>query len=391
VDWVNNVLVVSYYFPPFADVSVVRVKKHCKYLTGYDWKPWVITVDPRYYKDKVVDDLKDVRDTKIIRVPYLKLPGSTFLVKLFFPIFVAVYTLINKSLFDAVYMTGSPFHPFILTSLFTGIFNIPTVLDFRDSWSFNHGFDGRSPESLKDQIREYFSALIEKISIKFASKIIFSTHILQYEYSNQYSEYKNKFTTITNGYDPDDFLSIRPNKIVEDRSLILTGKFILYTPELVPGLFEALKEINQLKFIYVGSEHREIIELARKHEVDDRVVSIAYKPYKESLDLISGADYAMTTTGLVYGTGTKIFDYLALGKPTICFVPKGSIIKLEFDDIEQVVIEESPHSQTSILKGLEKLLSIRSIPSSNRIEAYSRVNASQSLARILNEVASEES
>ena len=90
---------VSYYFPPFADVNVVRVKKHCKYLPGYDWRPWVISVDPRYYKDKVVDDLEDVRDTKIFRVPYFKLPGSTFFVKLFFPIFVAVYTLINKSMY----------------------------------------------------------------------------------------------------------------------------------------------------------------------------------------------------------------------------------------------------------------------------------------------------
>ena len=351
----NNVLMVSYYFPPFADVNVVRVKKHCKYLPEYDWQPWVISVDARYYKDKVVDDLDDIRDTKIFRVPYYSLPGMIFLVKLFFPIIVAAFTLRNKSTINAVYMTGSPFHPFLLTSLFTGLFNIPTILDFRDSWSFNHGYDGRKAERLRDQVREFLFKPLEKLSIKFASKVIFSTFILQKEYSNEYPKYKNKFTTITNGFDPDDFLSIKPKRIVENKSLILTGKFKMYTPEVVAGLFEALKRLNQFKFIYVGSEHKDIVDLAKTYRVEDCVVSLPYQRYSESLDLIAGADYAMMTTGMVNGTGTKIFDYLALRKPTICFVPKGSIIKLQFDDIDQVVIQESPHTQTSILQGLEKL------------------------------------
>jgi len=382
----KNVLMVSYYSPPYAGVSVVRVKKYCKYLPEYNWQPWVFTVDPRYYAGKIVDDLEDIRNTKTIRIPYYKVPGKVFLVKLFFPFLVAAFSLKNKSKLKAVYLTGSPFHPFLLTVFLTGIFRIPTILDFRDSWSFNHGFDGRNAGSLKEKISEVFIGSIEKLSIKFASKVTFSTHILHEEYSNRYSEYRHKFKTITNGYDPDDFISVKPRKVVNTKSIILTGKFKIYTPEVVYGIFEAVKALNNFTFIYVGGESEELIELAKEYGIENKIVSLPYMPYSDSLDLIAGADYAMMTNGMVNGTGTKIFDYLALKKPVICFVPEGSIISHQFSDIDHIVIKEGPHTNDSILDGLEKLFSIKTAPSENAIKEYSRIYASQDLAKILNEI-----
>jgi len=379
----KQLLIAAYYFPPYALVSVVRVTKFCKYLPQFGWQPSVLTVDPHYYRGRILEELPpEVEKIRIHRLPFYRIPGAVTLTKLFFPLIIILFALRNKKNIDAVFLSGSPFYPFIAAVILKGMLGIPTVLDFRDSWSRNYGYDGRPPAGLL-KIKSFFFEIIERISIRFSSVVTFSTDALLEEYRRLIPGCAQKYCVITNGYDAEDFAAVKPQRLVSGKTMILTGQFNVYTPEVASGLMQALKSFPWLHFIYAGSEYRVILEKARAHDIETQVTVLPYLAYREILSLIAGADYCLLTNGMVNGMGTKIFDYLALKKPTLCFVPRGSVIKKHFAHEQALVISEAPHSPASIKKGLISLFELQSVPDDHGLEKYSRKEAARSLARLL--------
>lgn len=378
---------ISYYFPPYANVSVVRTTKFCKYLPEYGWKPWVFTVDPRYYQGRVINEvLTEVTDMDVFRLPYFSFPGNTLFLKLMFPLLVFGFVCRYRKRINAVYMSGSPFYPFPMSSLLNGWLKLPTILDFRDSWSINHGYNGRRAQGYVARIRQWFYGLFEKLAIRFASVVIFASSVLQDEYTQLFPVFQDKYHTITNGYDLDDFAGVQPKCLVEKKTLILAGQFHLYTPDAVDYVLQVLKTLPFLHFVYIGGEHEIILNAAIANGVETQVTVLPYQPYLEVLNLLAGADYALVTTGLPNGMGTKIFDYLALSKPTLCLVPQNSIITRQFGELASILICEPPYSADVIKQALERLMVIEvSVTDKAGLASFSRRETTGKLARLFDQ------
>jgi glycosyltransferase involved in cell wall biosynthesis len=282
-----------------------------------------------------------------------------------------------------VLLTGSPFHPFLISIFVKGLLGIPTFLDFRDAWSLNNGFDGRRVKYFKERFRRYLLILFERIAIKFASGVIFATDTLQKEYRRLLPFQQKKFYTVTNGYDAEDFISVKPIRTVKKKAIILVGQFNLYTPEVLLGLLQALKLFPFLHFIYIGSENHIINQKARLFGSQKQVTTLPYLPHRELINHIAGADYGLVTSGLPNILGTKIFDYLALKKPILCFVPTGSEIARNFVKEKSIVICESPHTLESIKNGLNLLLEVKECTTEKILDRFSRKETTKKLAQIL--------
>lgn len=381
--FMKRLLIPSFYFPPHYGVKVFRTTKFCKLLPLHGWTPWVLTVDPRYYGSKTTsypyDDLKNVR---VYRLPYLKFPGNVLMLKLAWSFLVLGFVLLHRRDIDAVYMSGSPFYPFPLTLPLTKVLGIPTVIDFRDSWSFNHGYDGAMRNDFSGRLRTFVYGIMEKIAVRHASRVVFSTSVLQDEYAALIPGFDSKYLTITNGIDLDDFTNVAPLRSSEKKTLVLAGQFRIYLNDVVNEFLKCLKSLPDVHFLYLGEENAFIINSARTSGVKDQVIALPFQPYSRTLQLIAGADAAVVANGLVNGMGTKIFDYLALNKPVLCLVPEGSIIKRVFGDQDCVVVSEAPHTFQSILSGLEKVLALKDFPSVP-LDAYTRQEAARQLAAVL--------
>ena len=382
----KRVLLASFYFPPYAEISGVRASKFCKFLPEFGWEPWVVTVDKRYYGDKILPTVPaELNSVKQIRFPFLPIPAARTFASLIYPLFILWVLLKNRKHLDAVYMIGSPFHPFLLTPVIKNGFRIPVGLDFRDSWSSNFGFDGTQEEDVPKLTKSVHCLFfyIEKIALKFASFATFATSTLTNEYTGLIPEYKNKYHTIFNGYDRDDFLDIAPVSIAENKTIILTGKFHVYTPDAVAMFLSILAKFPGLTFLYIGSEENIIRSLAQQLNVSKQVVTMGYQPYKRVLQFIAGSDYCLTSTGMDNGMGTKIFDYIALGKPTLCLIPEGSIIKKECSDIPNILFATAPHSQKSIEQGLATLLALKPARETVVAKKFTRRHSAEKLAALL--------
>ncbi len=384
---VKRVAILAYYYPPYADVSGVRASKYVKFLPQYSWEPIVITVDPRYYKGKVVksDTGKALDFGKIIKNKYYNFPFNVLICKLLFPFYSFIQVLNRKSDIDIVYITGSPYHPFILSFFFKFFLNIKTVLDFRDSWSINHGFDGKARRGVLSFIREKLYILIERFSIKYACYVVFATKELMSEYANVHYKYKNKFSVIHNGVDYDDFKEVKPNRINQKNIIIISGKFLLYTPDAFSLMAEVLKNNNDLFFFYIGGEYKQIEKCSLKYDVSSQVKALPYQDYKLVLDYIAGSDVCLFTNGMKNGLGTKIFDYVALKKPVVCLVPKGSVVFECFSEKDYVFVLEYPCDFDVFESYVNKAMSAIITDYSENVKKYSRCEASKKLSDIFNE------
>ena len=389
----KKVLLLAYYYPPYAGVAGQRTDKFRKYLPEFGWCPIVFSLDARYYGDRVsqsitADSSGQECTDEIHRVRYLALPGSTVLMKLVHPLLALWFAGRHRRDLGAVYMSGSPFHPFLLTPLLTGVLGIATVLDFRDSWSINHGYDGTRRASLGARLREKAFQLLEGISIRFASRVVFATSRLQEEYAELFPRWRHKFSTIHNGFDPEDVASVTPQRQHPGTTLVLAGKFHMYTPEAVDALMQVLKNAPDLSFVYVGEEHAIIADAAHRRGVDSRVTSLPFQPQKRVLELTAGADIGLVTNGMVNGLGTKIFEYLALGKPAVCLVPQGSVIASEFGSTPAVLVSHPPHTAPRIRDLLQRARTMVGKPQSTDLAPFNRRNNAGELAKLLDEISS---
>ncbi|ADE13575.1 Glycosyltransferase-like protein [Nitrosococcus halophilus Nc 4] len=385
----RNILVASYYFPPFAGISGMRATKFCKYLPKNGWRPTVLTVDPRYYRGKALSELpQEVERMEVRRIRFLKFPGSTLFVKLLYPLYVCYQAYRERRRFDVVYLCGSPFHPFVSTAFITRVLGIPSVLDFRDFWSLYDGYDSHvsSPRarSLSFRVERLIKQSIEWVGIRYATKVVFASRVLKEDYAATFPAYQHKFQTINNGYDPEDFAEVEPRKVTAlPKTIVLAGKFLEYTPVAATLFLTVLREFPEACFLYVGAEHQEVAELAAQLNMSSQVTSLGFMHYNRVLDLIAGADYGLVTNGVIYGMGTKIFDYLALGKPSLCLVPKDSIIAHEFGSNPRVTICETPHTEERIRVSLRRLFDSKASAADAVVDGYSRADLTRKLAQVL--------
>ena len=380
---------VSFNFPPIAKVSGLRAEKFAKFLPEFDYRPLVLTVDPRYY-DKTVSDNSEYRfnNPDTIRVPFLPFPAARTIIALLFPLFILFYALKKRKILDVIYLAGSPYHPFIITPILTKILNLPVLLDFRDSWSMNYGYDGRSKRAVHflKRLKNKLYFIIEKIALKYTSAASFSTPYLLEEYIRHHPSNSSKYHTVLNGYDEDDFQGVEPISLSSKKTIIVAGQFKIYVGDQLKEILLAIKSIPDLTFIYVGSEHAIIKKAVKQLEMTGRAIIKAYQPYKILLQIIAGSDFGLLSNGLVNGIGTKIFDYLALNKPFLCLVPKGSIITKIFGNMKGVVISDYPHTKEKVQENLKKLLKCENIGNEYITSKFTRRNSTKELSRILNSI-----
>lgn len=384
----RTVLIGAYYFPPYANVSVFRTTKHCKFLPEFGWNVQVLTVDPRFYGPRVLPSMpSDVSNAKIRRLPYARFPGHLALSKLLFPLWLVLHAAIQRRRIGAVYLCGSPFYPFLFSGLFTGLLDLPTVLDFRDSWSMNHGYDGKERPGITGFIREHLCRIVEHLGIRFATSVVFATSTLRDEYAALFPRFKDKFSTIHNGYDPDEFRGVTPLSVSPGKTLVLAGQFLVYTPEAAQTLMQALKHLPTWHFLYIGNEHEAMRTAAEANDLLDRVTLKPYLPYGEVLRLVAGSDAALLSAGLANGMGTKIFDYLALCKPILCLVPEDSIIVREFGHMKQMIFCHPPHTPQKLKEALVRLFEVESSPiSEDVLSGFTRRQASRRLVGLLDSI-----
>jgi glycosyltransferase involved in cell wall biosynthesis len=401
----RKVLFIAYLFPPVGGSGVQRSSKFVKYLPQFGWKPLVLTVKEPYdfysdedlmkdvagkctiYRTFSIEPMKWVR--KFLKKKWQKKinveknnkaadktlkPG--FLVKLktylLFPdneilwLPFAVWRgwrIIRKEQPSVIYSTASPYTDHLIALILTKLTRLPWVADFRDLWVDRPNFP-------QNKFRYFIDRKLEKRVIEAADHVVTATSLLTKRFNDLYPS--KKYSTLTNGYDEDDFTLVKDVKPPNDEFRITyTG---IFNKERNPQkVFLALKKNidqnedlrNKIKFKIIGQLDNPG-DLGNFNNFRDLGLEkyselVGYQPHQSAIKEMCRATVLLLFIGeQILGetilTG-KIFEYLRSGRPVLAVVPPNGLAAEVIRNTNSGIVV-SRDSEDEISQGIIKLFNL---------------------------------
>lgn len=358
----RKVLVVAWYFPPWGGAGVQRTVKHVKYLPLFGWQPVILTgpmpraglSDPTLAKD--LDQASVVRRTHALLPPAV-LPWRVrhaltrwLLVSDeqagWYPFALAAASdLIKSGSIDAVYTTSTPY-----TAHLTGLrlkqrFDLPWIADFRDPWADNAAI--RPPTAWhRRRIGRW-----EQQVINTADRVTVVSDPMAQALRAAYPHVgAQRFLSLPNGYDPDDFAHTEPAGRQPGRmGIVYSGSF--YGQRSSQPFLQALRNVldrgdlprSAIHVRLVGNVGQATTDQVRALELGDVVEATGYVAHRQSVAYVLGADVLLLmiapgpeSAGVLTG---KIFEYLAARRPVLAVTPPSAAADLIRESRAGVVVD----------------------------------------------------
>ena len=402
----GKVLFITFYFPPSGSTGGLRALKFVKYLPSFGWTPIVITVTPEYYNHKDDFQLSEIpKNVKVIRTGLSKkIIMSDFGFRWIVPLIKIGSRIIPKEKPELIFFTGSPFFHFIVGPYFFFKYRIPYIIDFRDPWCINSWFKRRLNKSLKYRFNDFFSQSVEKVSIKNSAAVTSVSQVITNNYKKVYSQDREKFHTITNGFDPEDFCWSSSSVLEHSQELIICHVGTIDHFKNLTNFAKAMKNLIRdykkttlrIYFMQVGDVRDDGLDVFKKLGIGDFVINIGYKSHNEALKFLMQSDILLLHNEIDKACPTsKIFEYLYSCKPILDISLQGGIdreilskfpwkscIKNEVDDIyiglKRLIDLTQQLKKEDILRKERKIKYI--------YKKYSRIFLTKELAELLDSV-----
>ena len=356
----KKVLVVTYYWYPFADVGTYRISRFCKYLARRGWEIVVLTSkkasaglegipdDPIFDKIKVyrADIIEPTELLNIGKKTKTKTsnPGVFYQKDKNWISKLAVWLRLNVMLPDAkftwkwfavplgkkiiksekpalILSTSPPPTTSLIAKELAQWSNIPWLADFRDPWTNIYYYDD-NPQSKWAQKK---NKKLELSALESADKITMVNHGF---FPDQESIIKDKAKKIPNGFDPDHKVQAieKPDKA----NTFTIRYFGSLKANQHPGAFiTALQNIdtkypdiaNKISFEFYGS-----IDPAIRDEfltINNNITTEFYGfiSHDEMMKLVLSSQLLLLAIGRTknskFALSTKVFEYMISGNPVL--------------------------------------------------------------------------
>ncbi len=418
----KQVLIIAYYFPPLGMGGVQRAAKWAKYFPAFGWRPHIVTVkDIEYYAhdatllegvgsgsiyrtgsfdparflakfrrrnstdsgERATFSRKGIAAARQFFIPDSKIGWYPFAWR-------KLVQLAERIRPDAVISTSPPLTAHLLGMRLKKKFQIPWVADFRDYWL------GGEYLYMPTFLHRYLHKKWARDVVQTADAIIAISEPIRQSFLSLDSAHAEKFYEIPNGFDPDDFRRIAPEKLPE-KSLLYLGS--LGGANDPSPFFRALKnlqknptDLSDWQFLFVGEG---ISALTVPPEIGEMLQFVPYVSHDKAIALLKGASALLFTLsadvnpGMVTG---KIFEYIASGKPIFAISPEGVVATkmLRSYNFGTVITDFNPEVISRELEDFLKTDWEKKSPAPPGIfqETYSRKNQTQKTAAVLNQITS---
>lgn len=380
----RKVLIISGHFPPLNTSGVYRPTKFVKFLPEFGWQPYVITCVPEKNDDldealmvdipsqvaifripiphpqpvtklarlvrwkpksnaQPLDFVQDSSDAVnkipfsirlrrvLLSIPYLiQYPPIDDWIYWSIKILRVAYEIIQKEGIDVIMTTSPPWSPLLSGLLLKYITKKPWVVDMRDPWTTdNYRYKSTGLRLLIDK-------RVERYCISGADAVISVTPnwVEDLKKTSQNNCRNDHFFLITNGFDPDDFVSEKSNLKQKDNGIIrLYHPGSLYKGSLEPLIkgiikFQQRGIPSKLRCEFVGYIHPEEVhqlESSSAHEIvqwEPRRIS-----HTDALEEMKKAQILFLSLPFDYFP-SKLFEYMNAGRPILALTNTGNASEL---------------------------------------------------------------
>lgn len=234
--------------------------------------------------------------------------------------------LIENESIDIIYSTLSPASNHSLALELKRQTQLPWVADFRDLWTDDYRY---RESSIK---RQNAHRELEREILETADVVIGVTERQTAILSGHVPTLKQKFVTITNGYDPDDFEAIDPQTKTSANRFVLShvGRFDKWRTH--DSLFAAFKQYtsslgtDREHFLLRIVGHASQSVLHRLHQTGLPYEFTGYQSHAQAIEVMQNSDGLLLNVPDGPNSESvipaKLFEYLATHKPILVVGPE---------------------------------------------------------------------
>lgn len=343
----NNILVISYYFPPHFGAGVQRPLRLVNQLVKNNWR--VSVVSSRIYggpsdlslNNKVPDEIQlHCFHDPVERIIAIKPQIASIIRKIFtfflFPdrnIFWVLYNrkkildLLKTNDFDFLFVTAGPFCSAFLGWYLKSRFpNVKFILDYRDAWSNN-------PSLKRQKIKPVWFFLLPRAEKFINSHADIITTVSSPLVDEIICSKPEKIHVLHNGYDPDDFSTFVKQKSNLYNIFYSGSLYFERNPELFLDPFLTFldnvpsNQHNLISLTFIGASRN--LYLKKIRDMVPTSVEIHISEYVDHTELLYSAQYASLFLLLIDNvkgskavvTG-KLFEYMNFNSPILAIVPR---------------------------------------------------------------------
>jgi len=430
----RRVLMIACAFPPTGGPGVQRSAKFAKYLPRFGWLPIVwageqagtLPTDPTLLDDLPSDVsvyrtacsprfrsvqrvLRDLSAAKPAVAPVARAMDwrleSWFAKQPWPDEFVGwarkgvrpLRVLIRTQGVDAIYSTFSPMSNHLLALRLKRETHLPWVADFRDLWTDDARYDQPSAR------RRSADRRLEQQILEEADVVVGVSERQTLALSGHVPHMREKFVTITNGFDPDDFADFTSVVRTVDQPFVLAHVGRLDSDRACDAFFDALRRLandnarRALHIRIVG--HINAQTQARMIATGVACTFSGYVSHAEAIREMVSADALLLLTE---STGrnadsvvrAKLFEYMAARRPVLVVGPAGGecerIVQSCDAGVGVAYVERDIVNAVNTLRGEADSTRPNDrhayIANQTQLESFSRVNLTRSLATTLDSV-----
>ena len=373
----KKLLVIAYDFPP-STPGIWRTLKYCRYMGEFGWKPSILTVrtvrGPRHDMAplKQLPPGIEVRRTHSFDTNRLAWLASQAMQRLrprapapkpaagsgshgtfaagravmdvlrswvlvpddrlgWLPFAIAEgRRWLREERFDAIYSTCYPHTAHVVGERLARESGLPFLADFRDIWIGSYVFY-HPATPLHDRMQRS----LERAVVERAARVVSATEPITRDFRERYRDVPaDRFSTITNGFDSEDFNALGTSPDREHFTITYAGTLFNHA---TPGpFFEAVARVlaatprwrDVLRLRFVGSMIEPFRAMIGQHGLSDVTRVDGYLPHAEALRLMAEADALLLivpdTPGSHIMLTQKVFEYVAARRPVLGLVPAGA-------------------------------------------------------------------
>lgn len=406
----KHVLMVAFHFPPQAGSSgVLRTLNFVKHLPANGWQATVLTAWPLAYAERRDDLLATVpAGTTVLRGAALdaarhlsianKYPRLLALPDRWSSWWIgAVATGLRATRQqrpDLIWSTYPISTAHLIGATLSRLRRLPWVADFRDPML--------SPDHPEERLLRKVWGWLESVTMRRATYCVFTTLRAAQDYAERYPLARDKCVVIENGYDESAFEGVAPVRHgVSEDTLLLLHSGLIYPGERNPSaFFTAVRHLldrgrldrNRLRIRFRASHHeREVIDFAKRHQLDDIVEVAPSIPYRQAIAEMLGADALLLFQGRNFNgqIPAKAYEYLRAQRPILAAVdPAGDSAALlrDFEHVALGDINDVPALEAALEHWLQSLsspgLEQGFLTNLQKVEKYSRATQARRLASL---------
>ncbi len=212
---------------------------------------------------------------------------------------------------------------------------LPWVADFRDPWRPNPF--RQFPYAGQDR----YDSWLEGQVIRHATWVVCNTPGVERALAGRYPELAEKFVTILNGVEREDFADLTLRRPVAADRFVLTHTGDFYGERRPDAILAALKVLRKHEPAIAARIHLQLVgppdcngeplvDIVARYGLSDQVSVTGLLPQREARERLAGSD-ALLLMGFI-GPGaelqapSKLYDYLAVGKPIVALSSRDSAI-----------------------------------------------------------------